>query len=126
MSVSISYLQALLGTKKTVKGLTGSLDLDIPPGLSSGEEIRFRNQGLPGLKDPVRGDLICEIQVKLPKKLKKREEELLREIADLKKESVLNKKTKVILKGRPTDLGNKSVLNKKSCFKRLTAFYSFF
>ena len=48
--------------------------------------------GLPSLKNPRRGDLICEIQVSLPKKLKKKEEEFLRQIADLKKEEVMKKK----------------------------------
>lgn len=90
--LSISYLQALLGTEQSFEGLTERETVAIPPGTSPGTQIRLPHRGLPGLNDPTRGDLICEIKVDIPKKVKKREEELLREIADLKKESVSKKK----------------------------------
>ena len=93
--ISISYLQALLGAEKSFQGLTEPHQLSIPPGVQPGAQIRLSHEGLPGLNDPTRGDLICEIQVEMPKKLKKREEELLREIADLKKESIADKKKKL-------------------------------
>lgn len=93
--ISISYLQALLGTEKSFQGLTEQHKLSIPPGVQPGTQIRLAHQGLPGLSHPTRGDLICEIQVEMPKKLKKKEEELLREIADLKKETISNKKKKL-------------------------------
>ena len=93
--ISITYLQALLGTKKTFQGLTEMESLTIPPGTQSGEQFRLPHQGLPGLNQPTRGDLICEIKVDMPKKLKKKEEELLREIAELKKENILKKKKKI-------------------------------
>lgn len=88
-NISISYIQALLGTKKSFPGLTDQVHINIPPRTSPGTRIRIPQQGLPGLNQPTRGDLVCEIKVELPKKLKKKEEELLRQIADLKKESIL-------------------------------------
>ncbi len=94
ISVSITYLQALLGTEKSFEGLTDTEKINISPGTQPGTQIRLAHRGLPSLDNPVRGDLICEIKVKLPKKLKKKEEELLREIADLKKESISVKKSK--------------------------------
>ena len=91
--VSISYLQALLGAEKTIPCLDREEKIVIPPGSSSGGQIKLAGRGLPeALNSPRRGDLICEIHVEMPKKLKKREESLLREIADLKKESVFGKK----------------------------------
>ena len=93
--ISISYLQALLGAQKSFEGLTGTESVSIPPGTSQGAEIRIPHAGLPGLNQPERGDLICEIQVEFPKKLKKKEEALLREIADLKKEPVSKQKPKL-------------------------------
>ena len=92
-NVKISYLQALLGTQKSVKGLTETETITIPPGTSHGTLIRIPHHGLPSLNEPTRGDLICEIEIDIPKKLKKQEENLLREIADLKKESI-DKKSK--------------------------------
>ena len=94
-NIKISYLQALLGAQKSVKGLTETETIPIPPGTSHGTLIRLPHQGLPSLNEPTRGDLICEIQVDIPKKLKKQEENLLREIADLKKESVDKKSKKL-------------------------------
>ena len=94
-SVSISYLQALLGTEKSFQGLTEQESINIPPGTPPETLIRLPHRGLPSLNDPTRGDLICEIKVEMPKKLKKKEEELLREIADLKKESISTKKKKL-------------------------------
>ena len=94
-SLSITYLQALLGTEKSFQGLTGEEKISIPPGTQPGMQIRLPHQGLPSLDNPTRADLICEIKVDLPTKLKKKEEELLREIADLKKESISDKKKKL-------------------------------
>ena len=93
-NIKISYLQALLGTQKSVKGLTETETIPIPPGTAPGALIRIPHHGLPSLNEPTRGDLICEIEVEIPKKLKKQEESLLREIADLKKESVEQKSKK--------------------------------
>ena len=94
-SVSISYLQALLGAEKSIQGLTERESILIPPGIQAGTQIRLPHRGLPGLNHPTRGDLICEIQVEIPKKLKKKEEKLLREIAELKKETISKPKKKI-------------------------------
>lgn len=92
-SLNVTYLQALLGTEKTIQGLTGEETVRIPPGTQPGSKIKLPHQGLPSLNNPTRGDLLCIVQIKIPKKLKKKEEECLRQIAELKKESILKKKT---------------------------------
>ena len=91
-SVTITYLQALLGTTKPIESLTSKEQITIPPGTQNGDLVRISKMGLPSIRDPKRGDIICKIKVEIPKKLKKKEEELLRTIADLKKESVTSKK----------------------------------
>ena len=95
ISVSISYLQALLGTEKSFQGLTEQETIRIPPGTQPRTQIRLPHRGLPGLDNPIRGDVICEICVELPKKLKKKEEELLREIAEIKQEFISEKKKRL-------------------------------
>ena len=87
-SIKISYLQALLGTELEIANLTEKEILKIPAGTAPGAEFKISHKGLPGFNNPTRGDLICKIDVEVPKKLKKKEEELLREIADFKKEKV--------------------------------------
>ena len=92
MSLSLSYLQALLGMEKKIKTLDDLETVRIPPGTQPGDWIRLPGRGLPGIENPRRGDLICEAEVTFPKKLKKKEEEWLRQIAELKKEDVAKKK----------------------------------
>ena len=95
MRVTVTYLQAVLGTEKTIGGLSGEDKLIIPPGTQPNDILRVPKAGLPDIHDPRRGDLICEIQVEIPKKLKKKEEELLREIARLRKNPVFPGKKKL-------------------------------
>ena len=87
-SVKVSYLQAMLGAEVKIEGLTEKESLKIPAGTTPGTQLKLSHKGLPGLNSPVRGDLICEVDLEIPKKLKKKEEQLLREIADIKKEQV--------------------------------------
>lgn len=93
--ISISYLQALLGTKQKVETLTGKSELNISPGSQTGDRLTLDYEGLPSIKNPTRGHLFYEIKVNIPKKLSSKEESLLREISDLKKEKVNAKKKKL-------------------------------
>jgi len=87
-SVKISYLQALLGSEVEFENLTEKETLKIPAGTLPGAKFKLAHKGLPGLNNPTRGDFICKVEIEIPKKLKKKEEQLLREIADFKKERV--------------------------------------
>ena len=84
--IPISMVDAALGAEIDVPTLAGSRNLKIPRGTNNGELLRFRGQGFPNLRGFGRGDQIMEIQVLTPSKLTKRQEELLREFADLEKE----------------------------------------
>jgi len=79
--VKVDYLQALLGSQVKVLGLDGELTLDIQSGVQPGEILRMKGEGLPGLRNPKRGDLLAHIKVDIPKKLTRSEEESLRIIA---------------------------------------------
>lgn len=89
----ISYLQALLGAELEVRTLRGHTRLKIPPGTSPGEVLVIEGEGVPSLRTGRKvGNLLYEIKVQFPKKLSKKEEKLLREIAENKKEAVADKK----------------------------------
>ena len=90
-SVTISYLQALLGTKMEVHSLEGKKELLIPKGTQSGDFITVKKEGLPDLNSKKRGNLLYKVEVKIPSKLKRKEEEQLREIAKIKGETVLER-----------------------------------
>lgn len=87
--LSISYLQALLGAEIEVDTITESKKVEVAPGSYDGAEIRLRHEGLPTVRSSNRGDLVYHLKVEFPKKLNKKEEELLREIAKEKGEEVL-------------------------------------
>lgn len=91
-SLQINYLQAILGAEIEVDTLTGKSKVEIPSGVQNGEQVKLEGEGVPSLKSPSRGDLYFEIAIEIPKKLKKEEEEMLREIAKLRGDKVKGKK----------------------------------
>lgn len=81
--LSVTLTQAVLGTKIEIETIRGREFIDIPRGTQPGDKIRLNGQGFPSLKGYSRGDHIIEIDVKIPKKLTRRQEELIREFAIL-------------------------------------------
>jgi molecular chaperone DnaJ len=62
----------------------------IRPGTQSGQVIRLKGEGVPHLKGFGRGDLLVEVVVKTPENLTKRQQELLREFAQIDKSKKSN------------------------------------
>ena len=87
--LSISYLQAALGAEVEAETLSGHKKVEIEPGSQNGDQIRVKGEGLPTVRSGNRGDLVYHLKVVVPKKLHKKEEDLLRQIAKEKNESVL-------------------------------------
>ncbi len=87
--VTISYLQALLGAEVEVETIENDETITIPAGTASGERVRLEKKGIPSLRGGGRGSIFYEVEVEIPRKLKKEEEKLLRDIAKVRGESVL-------------------------------------
>lgn len=75
----IGFTQAALGDKVTVEVVDGKVELTIPQGTQPGDQLRLKGKGVPGARSG-RGDHIVIIKVETPKKLSKKEEELLKEL----------------------------------------------
>ncbi len=79
--VPISFARAALGGDVEVPTLQGKSTLKVPAGTQSGQVLRMRGIGIP---DPRgrggRGDEMVRVVVEVPKKLSRRETELLREL----------------------------------------------
>lgn len=90
--VKISYLQALLGAEVEVPTVDGKEKVVIPAGTADGERVRLEKKGIPSLRGGGRGSIFYEVEIEIPRKLKKDEEKLLREIAKVRGESVLTGK----------------------------------
>lgn len=79
----VPYLQLLLGGEAEIPTVTGKAKLDIPRGTQVGETLKISGEGVPSLRSGRRGDLYIQIGVEFPKKLSKKEEELLKELAGM-------------------------------------------
>ncbi|MBM4022017.1 MAG: molecular chaperone DnaJ [Planctomycetes bacterium] len=79
--VPISYTQAALGATVDVPTLDGPRPLDIARGTQPGDVIRVRGLGMPEVRGRGIGDLHVHVQVEVPRKVSRRAEELLRELA---------------------------------------------
>src|SRR5262245_55129597 len=87
-TVPISFSQAALGTELAVPLLDGKQQLEIPKGTQPGDIIRLRGKGMPDPHSHRKGDLLVEIHIEVPRKLNERQEELLRELAEVEKKNV--------------------------------------
>ena len=81
--VPITYAQAALGTEMDIPILTGKHHITVPAGTQPGEIFRLKSQGMPDPHGGPRGDLLVQFHVEVPKKLNKKQEELLRQLAEL-------------------------------------------
>jgi len=93
----VTFSQAALGATLDVPTLSGRSKLTIPAGTQTGAEFRVRSEGMPELRinrqgAPVentrKGDLRVTVVVETPTSLTKRQEELLRELADIEQKHV--------------------------------------
>ena len=81
--VSISMVQAALGAELEIDGIFDDEDVPVrvPEGAQNGQIIRVKGYGMPRLRSEKRGDMYVHLDVEIPKKLSKRERELLEELA---------------------------------------------
>jgi curved DNA-binding protein len=82
LSREIKLTDALLGTQVSVPTLDGKqLSLKIPPGTKHKSKMRLAGNGVPHMKGSGTGDLYVEINVKMPKKLNKKQKQLIESLA---------------------------------------------
>lgn len=76
----VSFTCAALGGSITLPGIDGqAVDIKIPAGLQSGEQLRYRGAGMAVLNGRGRGDLVARILVETPTRLSKQQKALLDE-----------------------------------------------
>ena len=77
----ITIPEAILGTQAEVPTVDGKVRVKIAPGTQSGKVLRLRGKGLPILNGYGTGDMLVNVNVWIPKKFNKKEEELLQQLA---------------------------------------------
>ena len=95
-------VQAALGADIVIVGIyeVEMVTVKIPEGCQNDQIVRVKGFGMPRLKSDARGDLFAHIAVEVPKKLSKRERELLEELAEEMGEDVNEEKRSPLQKLR--------------------------
>jgi len=80
---TVTITQAALGADLKICGLLEDNEVHVPAGTQHGDTVRLKSHGMPRVGGGgSRGDLIVHMGVEVPKKLSKRQKELLKELAD--------------------------------------------
>ncbi len=90
VDVPVTFAEAALGAEIEVPTLSGRARIRIPPGSQAGRQMRLKGKGMPALKtkgggEP--GDLFVKLVVVVPKELKPRELELVKELQTLRSDN---------------------------------------
>lgn len=91
VSVPVSFVEAALGAEvEAPKPGGGTVRLRIPAGTQNGKQFKVRGAGAPKTRrgGAERGDLIVRVGVVVPKKLRRREREILEALAEERDEDV--------------------------------------
>ena len=73
--------QAALGATIEVPTIDGKAELKIKKGSQSGTLLQMKGKGIKALRTGRRGNQVVRVEVEVPKKLTKKQEELLRSFA---------------------------------------------
>ncbi|MGL5041640.1 MAG: molecular chaperone DnaJ [Culicoidibacterales bacterium] len=79
-SLPVTYTQATLGAEIEVPTLTGKVKLSIPGGTQADTEFRLKEKGVVSVHGGAKGSQYVKIRIVVPKKLTKRQKELLEEL----------------------------------------------
>ena len=83
LTLPISFSEAALGAKPKLPTTNGWVNLKIPAGTKSGKVFRLKGKGAPRLHASSHGDMLVTVNITPPKKLDRRQKQLLKELAEL-------------------------------------------
>jgi molecular chaperone DnaJ len=83
VQVPVSFTTAALGGKVDVQTPDGPVTLKIPAGSEDGKLLRIKGRGAPRLTGSGKGDVLARIRIQVPKRVNKKEKELLEQLQEL-------------------------------------------
>jgi len=84
----VPFTQAALGTTLAFETLDSVEEVIVPRGTQTGTVVKLKGRGVPHVRGRGRGDLLVRIVVDVPTELGSEEEELLRQLAELRGDDV--------------------------------------
>jgi molecular chaperone DnaJ len=85
-TLPLTMTQAALGCKLEIPTIHDTKTLNVPAGSQPGQTFTLKGEGVPHLKRHGRGDMIINLEIKIPTHLTKQQEELLKEFAQIEDE----------------------------------------
>jgi len=83
VNVPVSFATATLGGKVDVPTPDGAVSLKIPSGSEDGKLLRIKGRGAPKLAGSGKGDVLARVRIQVPKRVNKKERELLEQLQEL-------------------------------------------
>ena len=85
----VPFTQAALGARLDYETLDGTESITFPRGTETGTVLQLRGRGVPHVRGRGRGDLLIHVVVDVPDDLTDEQEELVRRLAELRGEEVV-------------------------------------
>jgi molecular chaperone DnaJ len=87
-TIGVPVTGAALGSDLVLTTLDGEEKIEVRPGTQSGTVLQLRGKGVPKLRSSTRGDLFVHVEVRTPTRIDEEQEQLLRQLAELRGEDV--------------------------------------